>query len=54
MHDDSYLRKAAVKNKIAYMTTMAAARAAAEGIRAVKEKEEQEPLSLQEWHKKIQ
>ena len=54
VHDDSYLRKAAVKNKIAYVTTMAAARAAAEGIKAVKEKEEKEPLSLQEWHKKIQ
>ncbi|MBQ7506707.1 MAG: carbamoyl-phosphate synthase large subunit [Lachnospiraceae bacterium] len=54
VHDDSYLRKAAVKNKIAYVTTMAAARAAAEGIKAVKEKDEKEPLSLQEWHKKIQ
>ncbi len=54
VHDDSYLRKAAVKNKIAYVTTMAAARAAAEGIRAVREKDEKEPLSLQEWHSKIE
>ena len=36
------------------MTTMAAAKAAAEGIRTVKEKEEKEPLSLQEWHAKIE
>lgn len=31
--DDSYIRKAAVKNSIAYMTTMAAAKAAASGIK---------------------
>ena len=33
VHDDSYLRKAAIKNRIPYITTVAAARAAAEGIR---------------------
>ena len=54
VHDDSYLRKGAVKNKIPYMTTMAAAKAAAEGIRTVKEQGTKEVLSLQEWHKKIE
>lgn len=34
--DDSYIRKAAIKGRIPYMTTMAAAKASAEGIRAVK------------------
>ncbi len=32
VHDDSYLRKAAIKGKIPYMTTIAAAKATAEGI----------------------
>jgi carbamoyl-phosphate synthase large subunit len=31
-HDDSYIRKAAIKHKIPYITTVAAARAAAQGI----------------------
>ncbi|MBP3217710.1 MAG: carbamoyl-phosphate synthase large subunit, partial [Lachnospiraceae bacterium] len=35
VHDDSYLRKAAVKYKIPYITTIAAARAAAEGIQVI-------------------
>ena len=35
-NDDSYLRKAAIKKKVPYMTTMAAAKAAANGILAVK------------------
>lgn len=33
--DDSYIRKAAIKGRVPYMTTMAAAKASAEGIRAV-------------------
>ncbi|MBR0085967.1 MAG: carbamoyl-phosphate synthase large subunit, partial [Lachnospiraceae bacterium] len=37
VHDDSYLRKAAIKAKVPYLTTMAAARASAEGIKYVKE-----------------
>ena len=36
VHDDSYLRKAAIKARIPYMTTMAAAKATAEGIAYVK------------------
>ena len=35
IHDDSYLRKAAIKAKIPYITTMAAAKATAKGIKYV-------------------
>lgn len=34
--DDSYIRKAAIKNRIPYITTMAAAKATVEGIRSAK------------------
>ena len=37
IYDDSYIRKAAIKYKIPYMTTPAAAVAAAEGIAAARE-----------------
>ena len=48
VNDDSYLRKAAIKSKIPYMTTIAAARATAAGIREAKHGES--PLkSLQEY-----
>ena len=52
-HDDSYLRKSAVKNRITYITTAAAARSAAEGIGYVKKNGQGEVRSLQEWHKLI-
>lgn len=52
-HDDSYLRKAAIKGKIPYMTTMAAARATAKGIKYVKENGNGEVKSLQELHSEI-
>ena len=52
-HDDSYLRRSAIRLRIPYITTMAAARAAAEGIRRVKLHGTGEPLSLQEWHAKL-
>ncbi|MFA6245197.1 MAG: hypothetical protein WC655_29915, partial [Candidatus Hydrogenedentales bacterium] len=47
--DDSYVRKAAIKHKIPYITTTAAAFAAARGIRA---RREEHPImrSLQEYH----
>jgi len=49
VHDDSYIRKAAIKHRIPYITTMAAAVAAAEGIAA--RKSGQEAIrSLQEYH----
>jgi carbamoyl-phosphate synthase large subunit len=47
--DDSYIRKAAIKHKVSYMTTMAAARAAAKGIAAFRQKEP-EVISLQKYH----
>ena len=53
VHDDSYLRKAAIKNRIPYITTVAAARAAAEGIAYVKEDGKGNVRSLQEWHSMI-
>ena len=49
-HDDSYLRRNAIKLRIPYITTMAAARAAAEGIRFVRTRGTGLPKSLQEWH----
>ena len=53
--DDSYIRKAAVKGKIPYMTTMAAAIATTEGIRKVREKGGNlEVKSLQEFHSEIE
>ncbi len=51
--DDSYLRKAAIKAKIPYMTTMAAAKATAKGIRYVLKHGDSEVKSLQEMHKEI-
>ena len=51
--DDSYIRKAAIKNRIPYMTTMAAAKATAAGIRSMKNGEGQPVKSLQEYHGSI-
>lgn len=53
VHDDSYLRKAAVKSRIPYITTIAAAKATAEGIHYVKTHTQGELKSLQEWHGEI-
>jgi carbamoyl-phosphate synthase large subunit len=50
--DDSYIRKAAIKHKIPYVTTMAAALAAAKGIAACKDKRG-EVKSLQRYHADI-
>ena len=52
-HDDSYLRKAAIRARIPYITTIAAARAAAEGIRFIREHGDGAVRSLQEWHSEI-
>lgn len=54
VNDDSYLRKAAIKGKIPYMTTIAAARATAKGIHYVKAKGNSEIKSLQQLHSEIQ
>ena len=52
-NDDSYLRKAAIKAKVPYMTTIAAAKATAAGIHYVKTHEENEIKSLQTLHSEI-
>ncbi len=51
--DDSYIRKSAIKNRIPYMTTMAAAKATVEGIRAAKSGTAFGVKSLQEFHSSI-
>ena len=51
--DDSYIWKTAIKHKIPYITTMAAAKAAAKGIAAFRKKDPQ-VVSLQEYHADIQ
>jgi carbamoyl-phosphate synthase large subunit len=51
-HDDSYIRKAAIKYKLPYITTLAAAVAAAKGIAASREGHG-EVKSLQRYHADI-
>jgi carbamoyl-phosphate synthase large subunit len=52
VRDDSYIRKAAIKHRVPYITTTAAAIAAAKGIAAAKSGND--PLrSLQEFHEAI-
>ena len=53
VHDDSYLRKAAIKAKAPYITTVAAAKVAAEGIHYMKTHKSSEVKSLQELHGEI-
>ncbi|MBQ8327565.1 MAG: carbamoyl-phosphate synthase large subunit [Lachnospiraceae bacterium] len=52
--DDSYVRKTAIKAKVPYITTLAAAKATAEGIKAVLEQGEVGVMSLQDIHATIQ
>ena len=52
--DDSYIRKAAIRNRICYMTSMAAAMAAVEGIREHHLRQGIGVRSLQDYHKEIQ
>ncbi len=51
-HDDSYIRKNAIKFKIPYITTLAAALAAARGI-AAKQRGHGKVKSLQSYHRDI-
>lgn len=53
VNDDSYLRKAAIKAKVSYMTTAAAARATAKGINYVNKNGDGAIASLQEHHAMI-
>ena len=52
--DDSYVRKACIKSRVPYITTMAAALASADGIRTVQKQESKGVVSLQELHSHIQ
>lgn len=54
-YDDSYIRKTAIKYKVPYITTMAAALASARGIAVYKENNTREAKikSLQEYHSDI-
>ena len=49
---DSYIRMMAIQNKIPYMTTIAAANATVQGIRADLQNSGMQPKSLQEYHSK--
>ncbi|MBM4136046.1 MAG: carbamoyl-phosphate synthase large subunit [Nitrospira sp.] len=51
-HDDSYIRKAAIKYKVPYITTLAAAVAAARGVEAF-QKQQSDIKSLQSYHTDI-
>ncbi len=53
VHDDSYIRKAAIKHRVPYITTMAAAKASAEGIKAIKHDLHFGVKSLQAHHADI-
>ncbi len=53
IHDDSYLRKSAIKAKIPYMTTIAAAKATAEGIHSMIKYGNDAVKSLQQLHSEI-
>ncbi len=52
-HDDSYIRKEAIKHRVTYITTMAAAKASADGIKAAKENKCIGVKSLQAYHSEI-
>jgi len=51
-YDDSYIRKSAIKYKVPYVTTTAAATAAARGI-AARKQNAAVVRSLQEYHQGI-
>ena len=53
VNDDSYLRKAAIKAKVPYMTTVAAAKATADGIHYLRKHGNSQVKSLQELHSEI-
>ena len=52
-NEDSYLRKAAIKKKVPYITTIAAAKAAASGIKSMNKPGCGVMKSLQELHAEI-
>jgi ABC-type branched-subunit amino acid transport system ATPase component len=52
-NDDSYIRKTAIRKKVCYMTTMAAAKAAAVALDEIKNNPKKQIKSLQEYHTQI-
>lgn len=52
-NDDSYIRKTAIRSRVFYVTTMAAAKATLAGIKAVRSKGAKVVKSLQEFHSEI-
>ncbi|NLF15682.1 MAG: carbamoyl-phosphate synthase large subunit, partial [Lentisphaerae bacterium] len=54
LHDDSYIRKAAIRHRLPYITTLAAARAAVKGIADCSKFGKSGVNSLQNYHAKIQ
>ena len=54
VYDGSYIRHAAIKSRVPYLTTIAAAKAAAEGIYYLKKRKGGEIKSLQELHSEIE
>jgi carbamoyl-phosphate synthase large subunit len=50
--DDSYIRKAAIKHRVPYITTLAAAKAAAKAIEAIRQ-DKLGVQSLQDYHAKL-
>ena len=54
VYDDSYIRKEAIKHKVPYVTTMAAGKASAEGIKAIKNNTHVGVKALQDYHAEIE
>ncbi|MBE6853627.1 MAG: carbamoyl-phosphate synthase large subunit [Ruminococcus sp.] len=54
LEDDSYIRKSAIRKRVFYVTTVAAAKATVEGIKAIKNKSGNAVKSLQEFHSEIE
>ncbi|MBO5564429.1 MAG: hypothetical protein J5935_02310, partial [Lachnospiraceae bacterium] len=52
-HEGRFLRKAAIRSKVSYLSTMEAALAAIDGIKQMQNAEKSPVLSLQEWHSQI-
>ena len=52
--DDSYIRKAAIRKRVFYVTTIAGAKATIEGIKAIKNGKGKTIKSLQEFHSEIE
>ena len=53
VHNDSYIRKEAIKHRVPYITTMAAAKASAEGIKAAIGNTHLGVKALQDFHADI-